>query len=290
MVGDALVERGHEVTVRPASERGSLEGFGAVIVGAALYANRWHADARRFVERHIDALRRVPTWFFSSGPLDASAEAKIIAPTTEAAVLMERVGALGHMTFGGRLSPDARGFPASAMAKNHAGDWRDREHVVAWASEIASALADARPRAPVEPPGRSLGRLLLHGVAGWALCAAVMGALLAVAPRTVALAIHAAAVPFLFGAVARHYFAARGARGPLFAAITFVLVTGALDLAIVSGVVLRSISMFTSFVGTWLPLGLIFLVTWAIGALMSTMPWPKPDASAARPPPPLEAH
>jgi menaquinone-dependent protoporphyrinogen oxidase len=30
---------------------------------------------------------------------------------------MERVGTRGHIILGGRLSPDAKGFPASAMAK-----------------------------------------------------------------------------------------------------------------------------------------------------------------------------
>jgi len=33
----------------------------------------------------------------------------------EVAVLMERVGARGHVTFGGRLSADAKGFPAAAQ-------------------------------------------------------------------------------------------------------------------------------------------------------------------------------
>jgi menaquinone-dependent protoporphyrinogen oxidase len=43
-------------------------------------------------------------------------------------------------TFGGRLSPDARGFPASAMAKQMSGDWRDEEQVRSWAKEITAEL------------------------------------------------------------------------------------------------------------------------------------------------------
>jgi menaquinone-dependent protoporphyrinogen oxidase len=53
---------------------------------------------------------------------------------------MERIGARGHVTFGGRLSPDAKGFPASAMAKKNAGDWRDPKQVRAWAHQLASEL------------------------------------------------------------------------------------------------------------------------------------------------------
>ena len=51
-----------------------------------------------------------------------------------------RTGAREHVTFGGRLSVDARGFPASAMAKKSAGDWRDPERVRAWTHRIASQL------------------------------------------------------------------------------------------------------------------------------------------------------
>jgi menaquinone-dependent protoporphyrinogen oxidase len=53
---------------------------------------------------------------------------------------MERAGARGHATFGGRRTPDARGFPASTMAKKHAGDWRDPDHVRDWTRTIAAQL------------------------------------------------------------------------------------------------------------------------------------------------------
>ena len=54
---------------------------------------------------------------------------------------MGHVGAVAHVTFGGRLTPDAKGFPASAMAKRIAGDWRDEESVTLWAKDIAATLA-----------------------------------------------------------------------------------------------------------------------------------------------------
>jgi menaquinone-dependent protoporphyrinogen oxidase len=118
----------------------SLAGIDAVIVGGGLYANRWHRAARRFVLRHREALRQLPVWFFSSGPLDDRADREILAPPGQVQRLMERVGALTHVTFGGRLSPDARGFPASAMARTHAGDWRNPERIRAWAAELARRL------------------------------------------------------------------------------------------------------------------------------------------------------
>jgi menaquinone-dependent protoporphyrinogen oxidase len=120
IVAEALAERGFDVVSGPARDVRTLEGFDAVIVGGAVYAFRWTPEARRFVQRHAAALRRVPVWFFSSGPLDDSAERAELPPPTEVAVLAERVGARAHVTFGGRLERDVKGFPAAAMAKEHA--------------------------------------------------------------------------------------------------------------------------------------------------------------------------
>ncbi len=53
-----------------------VESYDAVVVGGGLYAGRWHKDARRFVRRHGRVLAGRPLWFFSSGPLDASAAEK----------------------------------------------------------------------------------------------------------------------------------------------------------------------------------------------------------------------
>jgi menaquinone-dependent protoporphyrinogen oxidase len=116
-----------------------------VIVGGVPYSNRSSAVARRFVNRHLGELRMVPVWFFSRGPLSDAAEREAIPATAQVAVLAERVGAKGHVTFGGRLAPDARGFPASAMAKKKAGDWRNPERIRAWAAELAAASPGLRP-------------------------------------------------------------------------------------------------------------------------------------------------
>jgi menaquinone-dependent protoporphyrinogen oxidase len=138
----AVAMRGHgfEVTVAPADEVRDLGDPEAVIIGGALYANRWHRDARRFVRRHRDALQQRPVWLFSSGPLDDSAATDEIAPTKGVAAAMTASRARGHRTFGGALPADATGFPASAMAKEQAGDWRDPAAVTRWADELAAAL------------------------------------------------------------------------------------------------------------------------------------------------------
>lgn len=278
IVGEQLQREGFDVDVLPSRAAAKATSFDAVIVGGALYANRWHPAARRFVNRQEKRLRGVPAWFFSSGPLDDSAEHQTIAPTAQVSVLMQRVGAQGHVTFGGRLTPDARGFPASAMAKKHSGDWRRPELIAAWASEIARALPTARPGVATTPPGRSPARLALHGLVGWAACALTMGVLFAVSSVGVALTLHALAAPILFVAVSRHYFRQPGARDPLPTALAFVAIVSLLDLGVVAGLLQHSVAMFASIAGVWLPLLLIFAATWATGEVMSTQPWPKAPA------------
>lgn len=285
ITGEVLAKQGYEVVVAPASRlRSAVHGYDAVVLGGGLYANRWQADARRFVERNIDALRRVPVWMFSSGPLDDSADRAEIPPTNQVAALMERVGAQGHVTFGGCLFDNAKGFPATEMAKKLTRrDFRNPDRIREWAGEVALALPYARPHAVVEPPGRGWPRLIAYGVLGWALCGALMMLLLRALPENAALAIHAIAAPLVFLALTRRYARVRGPREPWVVATTWTALIALLDAGL-AGLGLQDFAMFRSALGTWLPFTLVFFVTWLTGFLMSTLPWPKsnktpPDAS-----------
>ncbi|MFI5040303.1 MAG: hypothetical protein ACHQNA_00395 [Acidimicrobiales bacterium] len=120
------------VLIAYGSKRGGTEGL-AGMLGEALA-----------VRRHTRTLRRQPVWLISSGPLDDSARAGGLAPVRGVAKLAARIGARGEATFGGRLEPDAKGFPASAMAKTHAGDWRDADQIHEFAAGVATDLGVAR--------------------------------------------------------------------------------------------------------------------------------------------------
>jgi hypothetical protein len=210
-------------------------------------------------------------WFFSSGPLDDSSDREEISPTLQVQTLMERVGAIGHVTFGGRLTSDAHGFPANAMAKKRSGDWRNLSRIRAWAAEIARLLPTARPGPVVEQPGGSIVRLVAHASVGWAACAALTGVLLQMFKAGVALGLHAVAVPVVFALVAQRYFRPRGARSAMSTALAFVAIVALLDLIIVAGLVQRNLAMFGSVIGTWVPFSLILAVTWLTGESSSPL-------------------
>jgi menaquinone-dependent protoporphyrinogen oxidase len=274
-LAEALRASGHEVIAAPARQAPSPRDVDAVIVGGALYANGWHRDARRFVERHTGALRGVPVWLFSSGPLDDSAERGDVAPPRQVRALMSRIGALGHVTFGGRLEATAQGFVARSLARDHAGDWRNPDRIHAWAGELARALPTARPGTAVTPQGGSLARLVTYGVVGWALPAATLVA----SSASLATALHAIAAPLWFAMLALRYHRADGARPPLSTALAWTAIMALLDTLV------RGFAVLDSVAGLWLPLALAFLAAWATGSITAMLPLqPRPPLTSSHAP------
>jgi len=140
-IGAALDREGIAVDVQPAGQVRSVDGYDAVVLGGALYAGRWHRDARRFVRRYAGELDGRPVWLFSSGPLDDSADAREIGPVAQAASAVAALHARQHITFGGQLTETTKGFIARAMVRNgKGGDFRNQERIQAWSRGIAAAL------------------------------------------------------------------------------------------------------------------------------------------------------
>ena len=276
-IADELRVADIDVTTRAARLVKRVSRYDAVIIGGGLYANRWQRDARRFVQLHAPQLLRVPVWFFSSGPLDDSAERNAIPPTRQVKSLMDRVGARGHATFGGRLLPNARGFIAKAMAREKAGDWRNEEQIRAWSRELAEGLSLATPGVPVKHAAHSLARLLRHGIIGWAACAVLLGGLISFASTSRALLIHGIAMPIVFAGVSWHYFARPGAREPAQVAFAFTAIVALLDFVVVASEILGSEVLVANAIGIWLPVTLVFVATYFMGLLIST--WPSPSGA-----------
>ena len=143
MIGEAFQREGWTAEVRDARVQQPIADADLVIIGGALYMNRWHRDAREFVRRHHAALASMPVWLFSSGPLDESAAAGDTAAVPQVQEIARRLEARGHMTFGGRLERDAKGFVAHSMAKKYAGDWRDPQQVMEWVHQIVHEFVPA---------------------------------------------------------------------------------------------------------------------------------------------------
>jgi hypothetical protein len=110
------------------------------------------------------------------------------------------------------------------------------------------------------------------GLVIWALCGAVMGIGQATTTTDNALIIHAVAAPFIVLAVSLLYFRSFGTGHVGLTAVVFTAVPLAMDFFLVALVLLRSLEMFGSPLGTWIPFALIFAVTYVTGRAMAARP------------------
>ncbi len=141
MIAMTLNSEGLATDVLSADRVRSVGGYSAVVLGGSLYSGRWHRDARRFARRFGPILRDRPVWLFSSGPLDDSADVSDIPPVPQAARAATDLNARQHLTFGGRLTAEAKGFIAKAMVRNgRGGDFRNSDRIRAWSRTVAAEV------------------------------------------------------------------------------------------------------------------------------------------------------
>jgi hypothetical protein len=107
---------------------------------------------------------------------------------------------------------------------------------------------------------------LLAGVV-WGLCGATMAIAMSVTSLPNALLLHAAVAPVIAAGAAWVYFSRFGHTSPLVTASGVVGLVMAADFLVVALGINRSLDMFGSVVGTWLPFALIFASTFAAGVL-----------------------
>jgi menaquinone-dependent protoporphyrinogen oxidase len=143
-VAATLRREGLGVCLERAEDVESLEGYGAVVVGSAVYMKRWRGDARHFVKKHRKALRQMPFWVFSSGPVgDPSKDNPEWTEPPKIVEKVEEMGTRGHAVFGGCLPAEPKTFMERAMVEGTPREYRDRRdwaEIRDWAHRIAAEL------------------------------------------------------------------------------------------------------------------------------------------------------
>lgn len=154
-IAEELRSAGLNVHLSPGGGVTDVGTYEAVILGSAVYASGWHADARTFTHRFAGRFTDRPVWLFSSGPLDTSADRGVLPPSHHAELALKELPAREHVTFGGRMTSEAHGWigiVARQLAREgHAGDFRNPERVRAWARSVAAELRKEGVRAGSEP-------------------------------------------------------------------------------------------------------------------------------------------
>jgi hypothetical protein len=119
---------------------------------------------------------------------------------------------------------------------------------------------------------RKIITVLVHAFIGWALCASTIGIGMATTSLQKALIIHAIGAPIYFAVVSLIYFIKFNFTTPLKTAVIFVGLVMAVDFFIVALMINRSLEMFASLLGTWMPFALIFTSTYLTGLYAAKKP------------------
>ena len=106
------------------------------------------------------------------------------------------------------------------------------------------------------------------GLLGWGLCGAIMFIGMSVTSIETTLVVHAIGAPVIFSTISWFYFKKLRYTSPLQTSVAFVLIVMFMDFFFVALVINRSLEMFQSLLGTWIPFVLIFLSTYLMGLAM----------------------
>ncbi len=118
---------------------------------------------------------------------------------------------------------------------------------------------------------KKLAILLAHAFVGWLLCdmTIYIGKAITGEVGTDVLIVHAIGAPIYFFLVSLVYFRRFNFTTPLQTAVIFTAFVMIVDFLLVALVINKSLDMFASLLGTWLPFGLIFSSTYLTGVMIS---------------------
>lgn len=155
-VAATLREHGLTVDLQAARQVRSLEGYGAVVLGAPLYMFHLHKDALHFLVRHQKALSdglpgdSLPVAIFAGGPfasadgsVDENAWQEVRKQVDQELAKFPWLRPLALEVIGGKFDPANLRLPWSllpALRNIPPSDLRDWEAIRAWASRLAMQL------------------------------------------------------------------------------------------------------------------------------------------------------
>ncbi len=147
-VAATLQERGVEVDLRPMRQVSTLEGYGAVVLGAPLFMFHWHKDARRFLTRHREALLQRPVAVFALGPFNDKEEEwqQVREQLDQELAKFPWFKPAVRQVFGGKFDPATLTFPwnlVPGLKRIPVSDIRDWTAIRAWAGELVAQLQSA---------------------------------------------------------------------------------------------------------------------------------------------------
>lgn len=146
-IAEALRQNDQPVVIQPVDQVNDLTGYGAVVVGSAVYMGQWRKEAAQFLEANEEALAARDVWLFSSGPTgegDPSALMNDWHFPENLQPLADRIGPHDIAFFHGVLDIKKLNFAERLLVKGikaPVGDFRDWTSIRAWATGIATTVS-----------------------------------------------------------------------------------------------------------------------------------------------------
>lgn len=151
-IGEVLRQQGLQVDVLPVDGVQDLNGYGAIILGSAVYIGKWQREAVKFLQTHETSLFERPVWLFSSGPTGEGNPVELVEGVRLPAALQpvaDRIQPRDIAVFHGHINPDKINFiekwAIKSLVKKPFGDFRDWDLIISWATMIANALKVNEP-------------------------------------------------------------------------------------------------------------------------------------------------
>jgi len=147
-IGETLHQAGLQVDVQSAGRISNLSGYGAVVLGSAVYIGQWRKEAASFLKTHEAVLAQRPVWLFSSGPTGKGDVKELMQGWTFPKGLQpvaDRIQPRDIAIFHGAADESKMGRLDRWLlgrVKAPTGDFRDWDAIHAWAAAIAKALQE----------------------------------------------------------------------------------------------------------------------------------------------------
>ena len=147
VIAATLQERGFTVDLQPARGVRTLEGYGAVVLGAPLYMFHLHKDALRFLSGHRKALAAgLPIAIFAGGPIethDGNEWGEVRNQLDQELAKFPWLRPVAVEVIGGKIDPSRLRFPWNlipALKQMPPTDLRDWDAIRRWTSNLAAQL------------------------------------------------------------------------------------------------------------------------------------------------------
>ena len=150
-IAETLHAAGLDAQVRPVQSTIDPAGYGAIVLGSAVYSGSWLQPAVEFVRRNREVLADRPVWLFSGGLKGTQrglmgAVFRTQVEPKELAGFRNAIRPRDYRAFTGAIErgqfPDVQRFIFEILGGRY-GDFRDWQEIQAWAEGIARQLRAA---------------------------------------------------------------------------------------------------------------------------------------------------